>query len=341
MDTGKMRLVLAGFIFLAVVCFITNFSLAADMPKSLGIATHPKGSLMNIIGSGFGKVLSAHLPLEATDRPFTGYAAWLPLLHRGELDMGILTCTDAYFGYRGLEPYREELKKIRILTSGSPVVLGYVVRAESGIKTVADLKNRRVCIDYSSVSTKLDQEVVLQAAGLDIKKDIKVVPTAGVVEPVNAVMEGRSDATWASVGMGAIRELIAKVGGIYWLPLCDTLDGPRATTLLNASPGISLKSVKAGRQPTVDNDTCLIFKPIYLVTHQGMEADIIYLITKTIWDNYDELAAIHPMLKQWRRDVMVSPRAVIPYHEGAIRFFKEVAAWSTEMDAVQEKLLRQ
>lgn len=313
-------------------------SYAVEMPKSIGIATHPKGSLMNIIGSGFGKVLSGHLPLQATDRPFTGYAAWLPLMDRGDVELGILTCTDAHFGYHGIKPYREKLENLRIISSGSAVVLGYVVREDSGIKSLADLKGKRVCIDYSSVSTRLDQEVVLQAAGLDIKKDIKVVPTAGVVEPVNAVMEGRSDATWASVGMSAVRELIAKVGGIFWLPLCDTPVGPRAKTLLDASPGITLRQVEAGKLPTVDNDTCLIFKPIYLVTHKKMKSEVIYEIIKTIWNNNSELGDIHPMLKQWNHEAMVSNKVVIPYHEGAVRFYKEVGAWGDEMDEVQLKV---
>jgi len=341
MRSNIKRAIFIGCMCFALIISFSSLSMSENLPKSVGIATHPKGSLMNIIGSGFAKVLSKHLPLQATDRPFTGYGAWLPLLNRGQMDLGILTCTDAYFGYRGLKPYREALKNLRIVSSGSSVVLGYVVVESSGIRELRDLKGKRVCIDYSSVSTRLDQEVVLKAAGFDIEKDIDVVPTAGVVEPVNAVMEGRADATWASVGMGAVRELIAKVGGIYWLPLCDSPEGPRGTTLLDASPGITLRKVKAGALPTVDNDTCLIFKPIYLVANAQMEGETIYQIIKSIWNNTAELATIHPMLKQWKRENMVSKKVVIPYHRGAARFYKEVGVWSSEMDAIQEKLLKE
>lgn len=339
MAKGRWKLLVIGCILTAFSVLSVTTSTAMDMPKSLGIATHPKGSLLNILGSGFGKVLSGHLPMQATDRPFTGYAAWLPLLDRGEVDLGILTCTDAHFSYNGMEPYREKLENLRIVSSGSALVLGYIVKESSGIKSLAELKGKKVCIDYSSVSTRLDEEVVLQAAGLNLKKDIKIIPTAGVVEPVNAVMEGRSDASWASVGMGVVRELIAKVGGIYWLPLCDTPDCPRAKRLLDASPGITLRQLKAGKAPTVDNDTCLIFKPIYLVTHKGMKDEVVYELIKTIWNNSEELGAIHPMLKKWNHKVMVSNKVVIPYHDGAVRFFKEAGAWSAEMDEVQGKLL--
>lgn len=325
--------------FAISLVFCSSAAKPAELPKSVGIATHPKGALLNILGSGFAKVISAHLPIEATDRPYTGYMAWLPLLNRGEVDMGVVTCTDCYYSYHGLKPYKEKLRDLRVLSSGSAIRLGYVVRADSGVKTLAALKGKRVCIDIASVSTRLDQETVLKAAGLDLKKDITVVYTAGVTEPVYAVTEGRSDATWASVGMGAVKELIAKVGGIYWVPLCDSPDSPRAKMLLDVSPGISYVHIKAGKAPTVENDTWLMSKPIYLATYKGFSEQAAYQITKTIWQNYAELAAIHPMLKGWTHKAMVSQDVVIPYHPGAIHFYKEVGAWSDKMEQAQQKLL--
>ena len=74
--------------------------IAADLPKKVQIATHPKGTSLNIIGSGMAKVISMHTSISAVDRPYTGYTAWLPLLNKGQIDMGIGTNPDAYSSYR-------------------------------------------------------------------------------------------------------------------------------------------------------------------------------------------------------------------------------------------------
>lgn len=55
----------------------------------------------------------------------------------------------------------------------------------------------------------------------------------------------------------------------------------------------------------------------------------------------NELGEANPVLRAWRRERMVSQKATIPYHPGAIRFFKESGAWSKEMEDLQAKLLKQ
>jgi len=207
------------------------------LPKSVGIATHPKGSLSNMVGSAIAKVFSATLHIGATDRPYTGYIAWLPLVHRGELDLGICTPFDPYYAYRGLPPFREKLSNLRIISSGAKLNTGWVVIEKSGIRTLSDLKGKKVCIDKASLSTKENQEGTLKGGGLDLKKDIKTIQTAGVAEPVRAVIEGRADATWAAIGMAVVKELIAKAGPIYWVPVVKSADDPGAAQTLAAGPG--------------------------------------------------------------------------------------------------------
>ena len=65
----------------------------------------------------------------------------------------------------------------------------------------------------------------------------------------------------------------------------------------------------------------------------------VYEVVKALWVHNQELGEANPILKAWRRERMVSQNVTIPYHPGAIRFFKETGAWSKEMDAVQAKLI--
>jgi TRAP transporter TAXI family solute receptor len=309
------------------------------LPKTVSIATHPKGALLNLIGGGFAKVITGHLSIQATDRPFTGYTVWIPLLNAGEIDMGITTSPESDTAFKGRGPYKQAMKNLRIISSGSGVVLSYVVRADSGIKTMAELKGKRVSIDKASYVTNVENKTVLLAAGVDPEKDITPVLVAGVAELTYSVMDGRSDAGWASVGSGQVKELAGRVGGITWLSVSGSSNDARANLIKEKVAGARIVFVRAGTNPDVRNDAWLLDTPIYLATHKGFDEEAVYQITKTIWQHQDELGAIHPKLKQWTTSVMVSADAALPYHPGAIRFYKEVGAWSSTMDQAQKNLL--
>ena len=338
-------------ISIKVLCFVAIASLALllaapltesqaqDLPKSIGIGTHPKGSLLNVVGSAFAKVFSAKLGIEATDRPYMGYTAWLPLVNRGELDLGICTSFDPHYGYRGMKPYREKLSNLRLIASGSKLNTGWVTPVTSGIKSLSDLKGKRVAMNRTMVSSMKLQEGSLIAAGLDPKKDIRVIPGAGVAEEVRSLIEGRSDVCWGAVGMALIKELIAKRGPIRWIPMIDAPESEMAKKSLDAGPGADYEFVKAGKKRTVGNDTWLWAAPIYLMGHKGLSDEGAYQLAKTTWESQKDLIAVHPVFRGWKHETTVSKRAVVPYHPGAIRFYKEQGVWPAEMDQVQKRLL--
>ncbi len=325
-----------------LLCLIVSAVCAQDtkgLPKTLSIATHPKGSLMNFIGGGFAKVITSHTPMKASDRPFTGYMAWVPLMNAGELDMGILNSPEAVAAYMGEGPYKQPLKNVRLVSSGASILLSYVVGADSNIKTMADLKGKRVAIDRASYTTKQQNEMVLQAAGLDLKKDIVAVPVAGVAELMGGVMDGRADAGWGSVGSSQVKEVAGRVGGLRWLSVCGSPDDAAARYIRDRKTGSRVVQVKAGQDPDVKNDAWVIGIVIYLAANKNLSDEAVYEVTKAAWQNQKELEAIHSIFKEWTQNNVVSQDAAIPYHAGAIRFYKEVGAWSDAMEKVQKQLL--
>jgi TRAP transporter TAXI family solute receptor len=330
------------FVIGAIVLFYLTPAKAQDakgMPKTASIATHPKGSLLNFIGGGFAKVITSYTPIKASDRPFTGYMAWVPLMDNGELDMGIVTSPESYTAYMGEGPYKQPLKNLRVISVGASVLLSYVVRADSGIKTMAELKGKRVAMDRASYVTKTENEVSVQAAGLDLKKDITAVPVAGVAELMYSVMDGRADAGWASVGSSQVKEVAGRVGGVRWLSLAGGPDDAAAKLIKEKVAGSRIVQIKAGQDPDVKNDAWIMDTPIYLATHKNFSDEAVYQALKVALQNQQELVSVHPVFKGWTAKGSVSPDAAIPYHPGAIRYYKEVGLWSDAMEAVQKKLL--
>ena len=106
-------------------------------------------------------------------------------------------------------------------------------------------------------------------------------------------------------------------------------------------PGSYPSIIKAGSATGVPKDTVVLTNDIYLVAAKGFSDEAAYNTVKALWEFNQELGAAYPALKAWQRERMVSKNAFIPYHPGAIKFFKEKQAWPKELEALQSKLLAQ
>jgi TRAP-type uncharacterized transport system substrate-binding protein len=89
----------------------------------------------------------------------------------------------------------------------------------------------------------------------------------------------------------------------------------------------------------VVEDTCFVAYDTYLVTSKAVPDDVVEAVVKAIWDRVEELHPVHPLLKERTRDRFVDPEPTLPYHPGAIRYYKEKGVWSAAMDQVQQKAL--
>jgi TRAP transporter TAXI family solute receptor len=250
-----------------------------------------------------------------------------------------VTSPESYTAYMGEGPYKQPLKNLRVISVGASVLLSYVVRADSDIKTMAELKGKRVAIDRASYVTKVENETCVQAAGLDLKKDITAVPVAGVAELMYCIMDGRADAGWASVGSSQVKEVAGRVGGLRWLSLAGGPDDAAARLLKEKVAGSRIVQIKAGQDPDVKNDAWILDTPIYLATHKSFSDEVVYQTLKAGLEHQKELVSIHPVFKGWTAKGSVSPDAAIPYHPGAIRYYKEVGLWSDAMEQAQAKVL--
>lgn len=97
--------------------------------------------------------------------------------------------------------------------------------------------------------------------------------------------------------------------------------------------------LKKGQTTGILEDTPVNANDMYVVAPAQLSDDVIYSTVKVLWDHNDQMRKISPRLRPWARERMVSKAAAIPYHPGSIRFFREKAAWSGEMEALQKKLL--
>ncbi len=320
-------------------CLLASSAASAAEQKSATLATHAVGSLYNAIGTGIATVVSRHTAMIVRVQPFAGPPAWLPSMNSGETDMGVLTSADAVTSYRGVILYKKPYKNTRILFVGGALQLSFYVPREAPMETVADLKGKRIPADYPGTPiVRLSSTAALATAGLTYN-DIIRVPVSDLQAGAEAFMEGRTDAGWHSVGSPAVEEANARKGGVKFISVVATPEG--AKKMGDVYPGSYPSVVKAGSATGIVKDSALLTNDIYLVASKDFSARAAYETVKAFWEYNQELGAAYPSLKDWRRERAVSKDAFIPYHPGAITFFKEKGVWTKEMETLQAKLLAQ
>lgn len=343
-ETNSTNIKRAVLFFLAVLLIVGMFlsSPAAAkqpaMPPAMTFATHPVGSLFYTMGSGFAKLLSSHLPTTVSVQPFTGGGAWFPMMNTGELKLGLMNNYDPWAAYRALPPYKDRYTGLRLLSTGAMLRLGYLVAANSPAKTVAGLRGKRAAYGKGMPGQRFWAEAVLEAAGLKPGIDVKVVPTPNIVDPVRAIMDGRADAGAAAVGMAVVKEAAAKLGGVRYLPAATSPEQKRI--IEKAGPCEICMQKKGKKGPTgIAEDTPLVCMNINVIASKHLSDEAAYDIVKTIWDYNKELIPIHVKFREWTHERMVHKKPIIPYHPGAVKFYKEKKLWTSELDELQKKLL--
>jgi TRAP transporter TAXI family solute receptor len=334
---------------MAVVLFLITFVFVMGMPKPaltagptiIRIGTHPVGAFFNVVGNGVGKVVGAHTPLKTKVVPLSGPGAWMPMMVTGEIDLGVANGTDSNWGYLGKEAFKGISKgkgfPVRLVLTGIYNDISVATAKDTGIKTLKDLRGKRVAAGFSAApSCQYQFMAALANAGLTID-DVKVVPVAGPPPAAKALIEGRADATGtATTGMPDIRELDAKRGAI----LLGFDPSPEAKErALKIYPHGWLNLVKGGKFPGVEVDTWLLRYEIYVLSRADLPDDTAYTIIKAMWDYNSDLGPIHPKFKEWERENYASKLLLVPYHPGAVKFLKEKGLWSDELQKRQTELL--
>jgi TRAP transporter TAXI family solute receptor len=330
-----------GLLLVLVLTFVAvTGPTAAPAATTLYLATHPVGNLTNMAGTGVAAVVNKHSSIQLKVKAVAGPTTWLPMMETGEIDLGIFTSADSYPAYLGVEAYKGLSKgkgfDIRLAATGMVLSLGVVVSGACPAKTLAELKGLRVCGNYANVpSAQVAMTAALANGGLTWS-DVKMVPVPHPGAAVKAVMEGRADAAWASLGMPAVRELDAKRGARFL-----SLDiSPEAIARKDKIHPYSFPVLrKAGTAPGLVQDTWMMGIENYVVCRADIPDDVIYAINKALWEHCDELGAFHPTMKSWNQKNFVSTRLFTPYHPGAIKFLKEKGLWTEKLEARQEELL--
>ena len=326
---------------LATFLFATD-GRAQQLPKSVAIGSNPPGSLFYALASGLAKVVSEASPMQAQVQPYAGTSTFVPLFDSGELELGVVNAVDMGMVYQGQKlkvggrnPF-PHVPSARLLMRGSPLRSSLIVKKDSPIKTIGDVKGKRVTGEYPAQLAVWYNVFGSLANGGLTWNDVKVVPVPAVNEGVDALVQGRADVTTHAIGTAKVKEADAAVG-VRYIPLDCSKQGEER--IKKAVPGYYLSVVKAGSSTGIVEDTCAYTYDIYLVGHKALPDAVVRNVLQAIWVNVEKLPQFHPGFAEWTKVRAVDPEVTIPYHPAAIRYFKDSGVWSAKMDEAQKKLL--
>jgi TRAP transporter TAXI family solute receptor len=332
---------IAGIILsLAVLLSQTTW---AQLPKSAVIGTNTPGTVFYALAGGLAKVASESGPVQMTVQPYSGTSTFLPLLNNGELDFGIVNGVDMGMAYQGPQRLKVGGKNdfphspnTRLVMRGAPLIIGLLVKKDSPLKSVHDIKGKRVTGEYPAHQAVWFNMFGMLASGGLTWKDVNVVPVPAVNDGIDALVQGRAEVTAGALNMAKIREADASVG-VRHLSVDCSPEGDRRVR--QAVPGYYTRVVKAGGAAAIVDDTCTVAYDIYFASHKGASDQLVNAILKATWDNAEKLPPMHPGFMEWTRDRAASADVTMPYHPAAVQFYKEKNVWNAKMDEAQKRLL--
>ncbi|MDO8932301.1 MAG: TAXI family TRAP transporter solute-binding subunit [Rhodocyclaceae bacterium] len=212
--------------------------------------------------------------------------------------------------------FKAPLKKLRTLAGIYPNFIQIVASADSGIKTLADLRGKRVAVGAPKSGTELNARDIFKAAGMSYA-DFGKVEYLPFGESVELIKNRQLDATLISAGLGvaAIRDLATAVK-IVIVPI------PVDVVARIGEAAYQADTVPANTYNGQTADVPTVAIQNFLVTHAGVSTDTVYQMTKSMFDNLDQVVAAHGAAKGIKKE-NAAKGSPIPLHPGAEKYYRE------------------
>ena len=237
----------------------------------------------------------------------------------GELDFGLTQSDVQYQGYKGTGPFKEAYGDMRAVMSVHPEPFTVVARKEANIKSFADFKGKRLNVGNPGSGTRSAMEELLAALNMKIS-DFSLASELKADEHGPALCDNKIDGFFYGVGHPSANiQDPTTACGAKLVPLT----GPAIDELVKKSPYYAISTVPGGLYAGNPEPTRTYGVLATIVTSSKVPADSVYLVTKAVFDNFDEFKKLHPAFANLDAKNMIADGLSAPLHEGAARYYRE------------------
>jgi TRAP transporter TAXI family solute receptor len=314
---------------IAPVSFALALALAGGASaQTMGVGANPQGSLYHRISVAVAKLMNEKMGVKARVQPFSGSSTYIPLLNRDELQLALINVSDAGNSMRGDNNFEgRPQKNIRLLNIMFPLPFTLLVPADSPIKKISDVKGLRMPSDFTGQTTiRTLQRAILANAGLSAG-DVKRYPVPNVFKGAQALGEGKVDAAGIGPGVTSVQKAHLKLkrrGGVRFVSIDTSPAALAAMKKVVISKPMVVKPAK--HLPGIVEPTTFMAFLAFMATNTKMTDQAAYTLVKLIHDNKPHL------VKSTKALLRFNPKGMsfdfgVPYHPGAIKFYREIGQW--------------
>lgn len=301
----------------------------ADKPGTSGerkfitIGTAPGGGAFSAVGNAIANTLDAtnESNMKVSAQGTKGTQENIRKLEAGEIEFGMANAAISYFATRG-EGSWETPRDIRVVATMAPNVGVFVTTASSGIKTIADLKGKRVVMGPPGAGFDFFLKPLLEVHGLTYE-DMDVL-NGNYLAASEMLGDGKADAAFmgGAIPIPAVTSLCA-TQDVVFVKFADDA----AAKLKEKHPFYFPVPIPQDKYSDLKEDmTGINVGNMMLITHADVDEDTVYNVTRLLFKNRDAVAEQHPAGKA------LAPKNIVrdtgtPFHPGAIKFFKEEGIW--------------
>ena len=287
----------------------------AENPKFLSMLTGGTGGSYYPLGGAIAKIVSDETGIKTDALSSNASADNIIALNDGEAEIAFTQTDVAAYAIDGINNFKDQkIEGIQALGSLYPETVQIITTEKSGIKTVNDLKGKKVSVGAPGSGTYVSAEQILEVYGLNMK-DIRA-QHLDFGESVGGIQDGNIDAAFITAGTptGAVEQLTA-TAKVNVLPI----DGEEAKKLIDKYPFYGVDTIKEGTYGLA-NDVDSVAVLAMLVVQKALPEDAVYNITKAIYENLDKIA--HAKAKEISLDKALDGIG-FDLHPGAKKYYEE------------------
>jgi len=243
-------------------------------------------------------------------------------IRAGDLDLGVAQSDWQFHAYNGTAPDKfpdGKFEELRAVFSVHPEPFTVVARADSGISTFEDLKGKRVNVGNPGSGARATFEVVMEKMGWTMD-DFALAAELKSSEQAAALCDNKVDAIVFTVGhpAGTIKEATTSCESKLINVNNDTIK-----ELANSADYYAMAKIPGGMYTGTDADIETFGVGATFVASSNTPADVVYEITKAVFENFKRFKKMHPAFENLEEAMMIKNNLSAPLHEGAVRYYKE------------------
>ncbi|MEP6607351.1 MAG: TAXI family TRAP transporter solute-binding subunit [Burkholderiaceae bacterium] len=250
-----------------------------------------------------------------------GSVANVNLLRSGEIEFGVTQSDVQFLATKGQGGFQKDgaVSDLRAVFALHPEPFTVVARKEANIAKFEDFKGKRFNVGNPGSGTRSSMEELLAAMGWKMG-DFALASELRPDEHGSALCDGKIDGFFYGVGHPSAN--IQDPTTICGAKLIS-LTGPAVDKLVKERPYYAVATIPGGMYPNNAQPTTTFGVQATVVSSAKVPADVVYAVTKAVFDNLDEFKKLHPALANLKPEDMIKNGLSAPLHEGAVRYYKE------------------